>query len=71
MTKRVRAGSKYRFEPVGMDIWDSRALVEPGTLVKVVNLYGCPRANTMGHCHIQTLGGEFAGLVLCNSLRPA
>lgn len=66
---KVRAGSTYRYEPVGMDMWDSKALVPAGTIVKVVNLPGCPKANTMGHCHIQTTDGKFAGLVLCNSLQ--
>jgi hypothetical protein len=54
-----------------MDLWDSRIYADrvvPGDEVRVINLYGCPKANTMGHCHIETLGGEFAGLVLTNSL---
>ena len=68
---RVRANSLYVYQPVGMDRWDSRARnVEPGDLVRVVNLHGCPTANTMGHCHIETLQGQFAGLVLTNSLQP-
>lgn len=35
----------------------------------VVNLSGCPQANVMGHCHVQHLGGAFAGLVCTNSLQ--
>ena len=68
---RVQAGRIYVYRPVGMDLWDSRIYadrVHPGDEVTVVNLCGCPKANTMGHCHINTLDGQFAGLVLTNSL---
>lgn len=68
-SKHVKAGKSYIFQPVGMDLWDSRAQVESGTIVRVVNLPGCPKAGTMGHCHIETEQGKFAGLVLCNSLQ--
>jgi hypothetical protein len=70
--RRVKAGRVYVFQPVGMDLWDSRTLgIKPGDLVRVVNLYGCPPANTMAHCHIETAdGGEFAGLVMTASLQP-
>lgn len=44
--------------------------VQPGDVVRVVNLPGCPRAGTMGMCHVQHLSGEFAGLVCVNSLQP-
>lgn len=67
--KRVKTGKLYIYEPVGMDLWDSRALVEPGTKVMVIHAYGCPPPNTMGHCHIATLDDKFAGLVLTNSLK--
>lgn len=65
---KVTVGKVYKFIPVGLDLWDSRALVPKGTNVRVVNLPGCPPANTMQHCHIQTLDGKFAGLVLTASL---
>lgn len=66
----VRAGCQYIYEPVGMDIWDSRALdVQSGDIVTVVKLPGCPAPNVMGHCHIAK-DGKFAGLVLTNSLKP-
>ena len=67
---RVHNGSWYRYEPVGIDTWDSKALVEPGSIVQVKSLPGCPPANTMGHAHIVDQQGRFAGLVLTNSLQP-
>jgi len=36
--------------------------------VQVVNLRGCPKANTMGHCHVNDADGRFAGLVCTSSL---
>jgi hypothetical protein len=66
--ERVRVNSIYVYRPVGLDRWDSRTNLQPGEKVRVVNLRGCPRANTMGHCHVNRLDGSFAGLVLCNSL---
>ncbi len=68
--RRVVAGRTYRYNAVGLDRWDARTNLQPGELVRVVNLPGCPRANTMGHCHVYRLDGTFAGLVLCNSLEP-
>jgi hypothetical protein len=65
---KVSVGKVYKFVPVGLDIWDSRAKVPAGTFVKVINLPGCPPANTNGHCYIATLDGKFAGLVLTGSL---
>jgi hypothetical protein len=44
--------------------------MKAGDVVRVVNLPGCPRANTMGHCHVAHLDGTFAGLVCTSSLRP-
>ena len=66
--KRVRAGSVYVYNPAGADLWDARTDLKEGDHVRVVNLPGCPRANTMGHCHVQRLDGSFAGLVLTASL---
>ena len=45
-----------------------RDVLQEGDQVRVVNLPGCPRANTMGHAHVQRLDGSFAGLVLTASL---
>ena len=69
---KVRVGKKYIYNPC---IWD---IVDPpkqdpdcdrkkGDIVKVVNLRGCPPANTMGHCYIEK-DGKFAGLVSVHSL---
>lgn len=66
-TNRVRTGSEYYFNPVAMDRFDPKTDLMKGDRVKVVNLRGCPPANTMGHAHV-TKNGQFAGLVHCNSL---
>ena len=67
---KVRANAIYRYDPVPLDQFDGRTSLQTGDLVRVVNLPGCPRANTMGHCHVATPEGEFIGLVCCNSLTP-
>jgi hypothetical protein len=67
--KRVRPGSVYVYNPCGWDIFDPRTGLEPGTMVRVVNLSGCPRANVMGHCHVaDPETGRFIGLVCAASL---
>ena len=71
--RKVRVNSRYRFEPVLWDEFDppigvQKGILKSGDVVRVVNLPGCPPANTMGRCHIQTESGEFAGLVCTNSL---
>jgi hypothetical protein len=66
---RVKVGKVYTFDPVMMDLCDPKTKLKKGDKVKVVNLRGCPPANTMGHCHVE-FNGEFAGLVHCNSLKP-
>jgi hypothetical protein len=71
---RVRPGSRYKYVPVLWDVADppygvTRGHLNTGDIVRVKNLHGCPPANTMGMCHIETLAGEFAGLVFCNSLQ--
>jgi hypothetical protein len=70
-TKRI-----YVFDPVPMDRFDApygvrEGILKTGDKVRVVALPGCPRPNTMGHAHIKTLDGKFAGLVCTNSLTPA
>jgi hypothetical protein len=71
---RVTANRVYRFDPV---LWDQinppygvqTGILKAGDSVRVVNLPGCPRANTKGHCHIESVDGEqFLGLVCVNSL---
>lgn len=66
--KRVTAGRIYRYVPVGWDIIDPPYNVEAGDKVRVMNLPTCPKAGTMGHCHVQHLDGAFAGLVSMRSL---
>lgn len=67
---RVRANSLYRFQPVMIDVTNPPHNVEPNDIVRVMNLFGCPPANTMGHCHVVHLGGDFGGLVCTSSLIP-
>ena len=66
---RVRVNSLYVFRPVPLDQFDSRTDAKPGDRVRVVNLRGAPKANTMGHCHIESLDGTFLGMVHVNSLK--
>jgi hypothetical protein len=65
---KVKVGKEYTFEPVMMDVCDPKTTLKRGDKVTVVNLRGCPPANTMGHCHVN-FEGQFAGLVHCNSLK--
>lgn len=64
---KVRVGTDYIYYPNAMDRIDGRTSLMPGEVVRVVNLPGCPKANTMGHCHVYK-NGSFAGLVHTNSL---
>lgn len=73
MHNRVRANAVYTFDPVPLDAIDpphgvKAGILAPGDSVRVVALRGCPPPNTMGMAHVQTMSGEFAGLVCCNSL---
>ena len=67
---RVRVGARYRFQPVWFDQANPPAAqdVPEGAEVQVVNLPGCPKANTMGMCHI-SYQGRFAGHVMTASLQ--
>lgn len=65
---RVKANATYIFSPNMLDKIDGRTDLQDGEEVRVVNLPGCPKANTMQHAHVQRLDGTFAGLVHCNSL---
>jgi hypothetical protein len=68
---KVKVNAIYRYNPVLLDRIDGRTNLQEGDLVRVVNLPGCPRANTMGHCHVADPNtGRFIGLVCCNSLEP-
>jgi hypothetical protein len=66
--KRVTAGHTYIYDPVPLDVYDARTALKPGDTVTVVNLRGCPPANTMNMCHVNDANGEFAGLVCVGSL---
>lgn len=74
--RRVRPGSLYTFHPVMFDVLNPPAAcdIADGEVCRVVNLPGCPKANTMGMCHVETqfLPGQwqFAGMVCTNSLHP-
>lgn len=69
MTRKVRVGARYIFEPTIFDRINPPFDVRPGDEVTVINLPGCPRANTMGMCHVAR-DGQFAGHVCTNSLIP-
>lgn len=66
---KVRANTTYIFYPNALDRCDARTSLMAGDIVKVVNLPGCPKANTMGHAHV-TLEGRFVGMVSTGSLYP-
>lgn len=67
---KVRAGRTYTYDPVPLDQFAGHLRhIEPGTLVRVVSPPGCPKANTLGHCFVETLTKEFVGLVCCVSLK--
>ena len=69
---KVRVNNYYYFYPVPMDRFNpcyglEQGLLKEGDRVKVVNKFGCPKANTMNHCYIEK-DGQFLGMVCCNSL---
>ena len=66
---KVRANAIYVYSPNMLDQIDGRTNLKAGDLVRVKNLHGCPRCNTMGHCHVVNVAtGEFIGLIHTNSL---
>jgi hypothetical protein len=64
---KVQANQEYIYYPNLLDRIDGLTGLVAGSIVVVVNLPGCPRANTMQHAHV-TYDGKFAGLVHTNSL---
>jgi hypothetical protein len=69
---RVRVNSLYRYNPCLLDRVDGRTDLTTGDIVRVVNLRGCPPANTMGHCYVvNPITGAFVGMVCTSSLEPA
>jgi hypothetical protein len=73
---KVRVNSLYIFQPVPLDkcqppVGVTQGNLKPGQVVKVVNLPGAPKANTMGQCYISDpKTGDFLGMVCTNSLLP-
>ena len=66
---KVRVGQILYYVPTLLDRYDGRTGLKEGALVKVINVHGCPPANTMGHCYVgEPDTGKFIGLVCCNSL---
>ena len=71
---RVKVNAKYRYNPAPLDQYQPPhgvrcGLLAPGDVVRVVNLPRCPKANVMGHCHIQhPVNGTLLGLVCIGSL---
>jgi len=68
---KVRLGQKYKYFPVPLDILSPTApgVLKSGDVVKVIQLPGAPRPNTMNHAHVEKEDGTFAGLVHTNSLQ--
>jgi len=68
--QKVRVGKVYRVRLILFDqLMFEHYTATEGQMVRVVNLYGCPPANTMGMCHIEDAeSGEFLGMVCTNSL---
>lgn len=70
MTK-VRVNSLYSYKPCIMDAVEPRLSHVPvGSIVRVINLRGCPKANVMAHCYIEFMDKKFIGLVSTGSLIP-
>jgi len=66
---KVRVGSLYAYHPVMMDVLHPPfGNPENGAILRVINKHGCPKANTMGMCYVETMDGEFMGMVCTNSL---
>jgi hypothetical protein len=66
-TKKSRV---YRLEPAGLlDRTDARVMAHAGAEVQKTQPYGCPKNGTMGMVYVQTLDGEFIGLVSKHSLK--
>jgi len=66
---KVRVNQVLIYHPNILDACDGRTNLKSGDMVKVINVAGCPKANTMGHCYVGNSDtGEFIGLVCTNSL---
>lgn len=59
----------YKFEPVGLDIFDPKTQAQRGQSVVKVEVQGAPKNGTMGHCFIADAEtNQFLGLVWVKSL---
>ena len=69
-TKRVRVGQQFIYRPNLFDFLKGPVDLQAGDRVQVVNLHGCPPANTMGMCYVKRVGVDekFVGMVCTNSL---
>jgi len=66
---RVKVGQVLICHPNLLDGLFPVAQAQSGDAVRVINLHGAPKANTMGHCYIETIDThKFIGLVHTNSL---
>jgi hypothetical protein len=68
---RVRVKSTYVYIPNLFDLLHVCSDAQYGECVRVINLPHAPKANTMGQCHIESLDGDFLGMVSVKSLHKA
>jgi hypothetical protein len=63
---KVRVNSTYRYNPVGFDLFapTSTNNLKSGDLVKVINLPGCPPANTCGQAFVRLAGDSSKAFVM-------
>lgn len=66
---RVRVNSTYVFKANGWDTFDSKhnGYLSDGDLVRVINLHGCPPANTMGQCYVRKVGDTSNAFVMVST----
>jgi len=66
---RVKVGGRYVFRPCTIDrVLAQHHGLQSGEAVRVVQLHGAPKPNTMGHCHVERADGSLAGMVSTDSL---
>lgn len=67
---RVKANAHYIYHANLLDVCDGRTNLKNGEEVKVINMHGCPKANTMGQCYVVRANDvdTFVGMVSTNSL---
>ncbi len=67
---KVRVGSRYVYRPTPIDrLYPPIGEPKEGQIVRVVNMPGAPKANTMNHCYIMTEDKmTFLGLCHVHSL---